>query len=691
MIPTTKSKSFCAALYQPAIAESGRYAVYVSYQTLNNSVNDAEYVVNHKGQQTVFRVNQQMGGGTWVYLGTFDFGAGCSPENSVMLTNRSKAKGVVTTDAVRFGGGMGNIVRGETTSGLPRALEGARYYAQWAGAPYNVYSSKGGEDDYSDDINVRSLFANHLAGGSRFVPNKSGLRVPIELSLAVHSDAGYKTDGQSLVGSLSICTTDHNNRRLAAGLSRSASHDFAEQLLSTITHDLQKTYGRWTRRALWDKNYSETRLPEIPSAIIETLSHQNFPDMRYGQDPNFRFTLSRAIYKSILKQSSNLHGTQYVVSPLTPDHFRIERNNLNKVTLHWNRVDDKLEPTAKAKAYKVYTSVDGGGFDNGKIVKSTSYTVKLDVGKTYNFRVSAINDGGESFPTQVLSARFSSKEARTCLIVDGFQRLASPQVINGNGLQGFDLMSDPGVSYGLTAGWSGQQQQFDITQIGKETSNGLGYSGNEMAGHFVAGNDFDYTSTHAQAIANAGDYNIISCSREALEHGYVKTSYINLIDLYFGLERNDGYSLKQYKTFTPSLIAAIEKYLQQGGRLLVSGAYLASDMLQDNERQFMRQWLHTEFGGTQRGDSRKTIYGMNTTLGIYADLNARHYAATSVDVLNTVGQSICAMQYADGSSAAVGCQTQNYRTFVMGFPFECIKDKSKQSWVMKAILSYLLN
>ena len=38
----------------------------------------------------------------------------------------------------------------------------------------------------------------------------------------------------------------------------------------------------------------------MPSAILETLSHQNFEDMRYGHDPNFKFTLGRAIYKAVL-------------------------------------------------------------------------------------------------------------------------------------------------------------------------------------------------------------------------------------------------------------------------------------------------------------------------------------------------------------------------------------------------------
>ena len=106
------------------------------FASLPKSVSDAKYIVYHKGEATEFSVNQRMGGGTWVYLGTFDFDKGCNEFNRVVCTNKASRRGVVTTDAVRFGGGMGNIERGGYTSGLPRCLEGARYYAQWAGAPY---------------------------------------------------------------------------------------------------------------------------------------------------------------------------------------------------------------------------------------------------------------------------------------------------------------------------------------------------------------------------------------------------------------------------------------------------------------------------------------------------------------------------------------------------------------------------
>ena len=181
MVKTTLNKSHdTQAIYQPTFSKAGRYAVYVSYQTLPNSVDDVLYTVWHKGEQTQFRVNQQMGGSTWVYLGTFDFDAGYSAYNRVVVSNQSSQHGVVTTDAVRFGGGMGNIERYGETSLLPRALEGARYSAQWAGMPYDVYSSKQGINDYADDINTRSLMTNFLGGGSCYMPTKEGRKVPIE-------------------------------------------------------------------------------------------------------------------------------------------------------------------------------------------------------------------------------------------------------------------------------------------------------------------------------------------------------------------------------------------------------------------------------------------------------------------------------------------------------------------------------
>ena len=690
MVKTTGSKSNDSfAAYQPRFPKAGRYAVYVSYQTLANSVNDALYTVWHRGEMTQFRVNQQMGGGTWVYLGTFDFDKGFSKYNCVTVSNHSSMSGVVTTDAVRFGGGMGNIERFGSVSGLPRALEGARYSAQWAGMPYDVYSSKNGANDYGDDINARSLMTNLLGGGSCYMPTMEGRRVPIELSLAVHSDAGFARNGKDIIGALSICTTGFNNGRLNGGISRMASRDLADALLSNELLDIKYKYGDWNRRELFDRNYSETRLPEVPSAILETMSHQSFPDMRYGQDPNFRFTLARSIYKTLLRYVNDQHGKLFTVAPLTPDNFCIEFVRNNEVRLSWNVVNDPQEPTAKPTGYILYTAIGDADFDNGTYIRSKdSHFVELEPDLLYHFKVVAFNHGGKSFPTEVLSARYTPKAAGTVMIINGFHRLSSP-AIRENGLhQGFDLDEDPGITYGPTLGWVGRQINFDRTQMGNENG-GLGDSSDELAGTLIAGNDFNYVMTHAKAVSEAGAYNIVSCASEAVSTGRVQLNRYPVVDLLLGLERNDGHSLNLYKTFDPSMQKALTGYTQQGGRLLVSGAYTVSDMMTDQEQQFMARVLHCQYGGTSQAPTNE-VNGLGTTMYFYKNLNEDHYAATSTDILHPVNAAFTAMQYADGYGAATAYKGSDCSVFVMGFPFECIKTHQKRSSIMQGILNYLI-
>lgn len=691
MARTINKKNRCSIVsYQPRIPQEGRYAVYVSYKTLKNSVDDACYTVWHKGGQTDIHVNQQMGGGTWTYLGTFDFDKGCNEFNRVTLTNLSSHKGVVTTDAVRFGGGMGNIERGGTTSGMPRCLEGARYWAQWAGMPQNIYSTKNGNDDYSDDINTRSLMTNYLAGGSCFVPSRDGLGVPIELSLAIHSDAGYAKDETGLIGPLAICTTGYNDGYLNAGISRLASRDFAEALLNNAARDLKYKYGHWNRRELYDRNYSETRLPEVPSAILETMSHQNFPDMLYGQDPNFRFTLARSIYKTILRYISDQHGRSYVVSPLTPDNFSIEFTNKDEIRLSWSAVRDPQEATSQPTGYILYTACGSTGFDNGiHINSSESYKMKLEPGVLYSFRLAAVNRGGESFPTEVLCAKYDPEASGDILIVNGFHRLSSPAVRNNATEQGFDLDDDPGVTLGRTAGWVGRQQVFDRCRMGIEDESGLGWSGNELAGHFIAGNDMNYVRTHAEAIMQSGRYNIVSCSSHAVEDGRINLSRYDMVDLLLGLERDDKHSLVFYKTFRTSMQKHLREYVGRGGKLFVSGSYIGTDMASAEERLFVSDILKCQTGGSNR-NCNGNVEGMGTTINFHNTLNETHYAATAPDILHPTGTAFPVMRYSDGHNACVAYKGQDYRTLTMGFPFECITDKNKQASIMRGIINFLL-
>lgn len=476
-----------------------------------------------------------------------------------------------------------------------------------------------------------------------------------------------------------------------------------------LVTDLTAQFGEFGKRYLWDRNYSETRLPEVPSAILEMLSHQNFPDMRIAQDPLGKFYIARSIYKTILRFVNSNHGTRYVVQPLAPQNFSVTQNQ-GVALLSWTAQLDKTEPSARPTSYIIYKAEGQGGFDNGTIVNTTRCQMLLEPGKLYHFKVAAVNAGGESFTTETLSVLYNPAASKSVLIVNNFHRLASPQVVDDEEKQGFDLNQDPGVSYGLTAGWSGKQQVFDRSRMGNETSFGLGFSGNEMIGKFVAGNDFNYVQAHATSIAASGKYNISSCSSEVITSGRVQMKNYQAVDLINGLERHDGYTHTFFKSFTPALQNSIRQYASQGGRILISGSYTGSDMQTEEEQAFLSDILKLSYEPTgstaitrdiNPEDSTVTerdsivytspnVKGLGLQFSYYNELNAQHYAATHPEILKPVGNyAFTAMQYDTGTSAAVAYKSTTYRSFVMGFPLECIIDERTRTSVLLGILKFL--
>ena len=692
-IPTErkkKNKDQAFAEWVPTLPAKGEYAVYVSYRTLPNSVSDAKYLVFHNGGVTEFKVNQKIGGGTWVYLGTFEFDKGNNDYGMVVLSNESSEHGVVCADAVRFGGGMGNIERGGKTSGLPRYLEGARYSAQWAGMPYEVYAGRKGENDYADDINTRSNTINYLSGGSVYNPQQPGLGIPLEMTMALHSDAGCsKTD--ELIGSLGIYTTDFNNGKLNTGIDRYASRDLADILLTQIQKDIYSSYNlSWTRRSMWNRNYSETRLPATPSTIIELLSHQNFADMQLGHDPNFKFTVGRAIYKGILQFVAGQHDKEYVVQPLPVSNFAIRfGKKKNTLELSWKGENDPQEPTAQPREYIVYTRIGYGGFDNGTLVSKTSHTVKIEPGLVYSFKVTAVNRGGESFPSEILSAYKAKRERERVLIINGFDRVSGPAVINTFDKAGFDLEQDPGVPYLSNISFSGAQIGFDRAQAGKEGEGSLGYSGRELEGMKIAGNTFDYPFIHGKAIQAAGKYSFVSCSDEAVENGTVTLEDYPVVDYILGMEKEDPVHKVYYKTFSSAMQRIITSYCQSGGNLFVSGAYVGSDMSgTQGNREFTEKILKYGYQNSMTDKSSNRINGLGRTITIPRAPNETSYAVPAPDCIVPVDTAFPVFTYVPGNQSAGIAYKGNYRTFVLGFPFESIQSEADRATIMAGILGF---
>ena len=689
-------------VWQPSLPHEGAYAVYVSYATLPTSVSDAEYTVRHRGISTKFRVNQQMGGGTWVYLGTFDFASGSSADNCVMLSNVSNYRGVVTADAVRFGGGMGNIARGDSLhaivrSGLPRFLEGSRYYTQWAGMPYSIYGNKESTSDYAEDINSRSLMTNHLARGSAYLPGDSGLCVPIELSLAVHSDAGFRPDSTH-IGTLGIYTTGNHTATtdvftgtlaeglLPSGRSRLMARDLCDQIMTQVDEDIRRTYGTWNRRQMHDRNYSETRVPEVPGIILETLSHQNWADMLRGHDPSFKMLLSRAIYKGILKYTASVHGGKPLVAQPLPirDFAASLTASGDSVTLRWAATPDSTDLSAQPVGYMVFTSQGERGYDNGQIVYTPHVTLPVERGTLTRYQVRAFNEGGSSLPSEELCVYAARQESRRLLIVNGFDRLAGPQPIDNDSLRGFDFDTDPGVVYQHSPSYCGRQYNMR-----RGTGEDFGQSGDELEGMLIAGNTFDFPTLHARDFLLADTtLSISSASAAAFDHGLVEGGF-HAIDLILGAQRADGYSLRANPALPPGLTARLTAFAQNGGSLLVSGAYIGEEASPEFASSVLHLMPQEPYA---LNDSSCLLSGMNTQFSIYHEPNEERYAVRRLSALAPLSDAFTSVTGPlPLRSLSVAYQGPKSRTLTYGFPLECIRETATRQAIMAASLRFILN
>ena len=154
---------------------------------------------------------------------------------------------------------------------------------------------------------------------------------------------------------------------------------------------------------MWDESYFEARVPQVPAMLLELLSHQNFADMSYGLDPAFRFVVSRAIYKGMLKFLARRDNRSYVVQPLPVRSFAISASGAADYTLTWQATPDKTEPTAMPSYYIIEERVADGAFIPVAKVSEPAFNIAVDDNEIHSYRIIAGNDGGVSFPSEVLA------------------------------------------------------------------------------------------------------------------------------------------------------------------------------------------------------------------------------------------------------------------------------------------------
>ncbi len=453
-------------------------------------------------------------------------------------------------------------------SGMPQWTEGARYWLLSQGADSTLWNLYEG-DEYKDDMKCRAMWVNSLES-------------PADLCLAFHTDGLDSGDDSTIVGTLAIYTAhdDDGKTTLRNGRDREkANRNLADWIQTQVTEDLQHIVPHWTRRQLKEANYCESRVPVVPSMILELLSHKNMADMKYGLNPKFRFAASRAVYKGILRY---LNGPDASVQPLPVEQLCIGKDGL----LKWKAPIDTLEMSARPTYYMVYTQADNGEWDVQQVT-NTQVRLENKRGVRYSYYVVAGNEGGLSLPSPIISSYISEKEENpTILVVDGFDEVYGPDWFADSTFAGI-VPGSYACEDGFSCAYIGEQWNYRRADTWTNDDNcGWGSCYRDHAGQLTIGNTHDYAVLHGRALQQMG-LSYVSCTAEMarLDSSFAAVDYI--------CGRNRMPVKADY-------LPLLSEYLKQGGRLLLS-----TDHLSALDPKWTKRNLHASYYAAQATRSGK--------------------------------------------------------------------------------------
>ncbi|MBI1290724.1 hypothetical protein GC173_05715 [bacterium] len=620
----TSGTPTATATWTVTVPADGYYNVYASWSAYSVRANDAQYLVHHSGGVSEVRMNQKIDGYTWNLLGNWYFEAG-APESQrkIVLTNKSSdgTASNVSADAIRLGGGMGDVARHTSgVSGRPRWEEEAVNYLQFTGFGYSgdLYT---GSDDEAGGWADRPQYARWEHSG------KDG-GVEDALYFAWHTNA---FDGT------------------ARGLStfRHSTATAASQSLQYILHD--KLYAHiegqwfpsWTVRSKNVTNFGENNQSSLgtnlPGVLLEGLFHDNATDAGGYAEPKFRYEVARALVQGIIEYYETRDSITLTNPPETPTNFRVVSTGSGGATLSWNAPPNSGSNTYlgdAATGYRVYTSTNGFGFDDGVAVTGTSTTITgLVPGTAKFFRVVATNAGGQSFPTETLSA---ADGYGSVLIVNGFDR-------NDKGLTPKETITNAGT---------------DLLRLDPRT--------------FQA---FNYVVEHAKALQGTG-VGISSTSNEAVVAGQVDLDDFSAVFWILGEESTAD------ESFSSAEQTIVTNYLNgTNPRLFLSGAEIGWDLGRSTQPQadqdFYNQKLRAAYVGDSAGTYSISAPGSGPFSGVGAfdfnPTNGARYRAETADRINTSNGSTVALTYSGGSGGNAAVYYDGaYRLIHLAFPFETI-------------------
>jgi len=627
------------ATWTANIPEDGYYNVYASWASFSARAQDAQYLVRHSGGESEILVDQTIDGYTWVLLGNWYFEAG-SPENErqVVLTNSSQDATAtnVSADAVRWGGGMGDFARHVNgVSGRPRWEEEADLYLQFNGMGYSGVHYTG-NDDEAGGWSDRPQYA-------RWEHSQKDGSVEDALYFAWHTNA-FNGNARGL------STFRHGTATAASQTFQTIMHDKLYEAMNTLWF----TGETWTVRSKNVTNFGENNQNSLgtglPGFLFEGLFHDNEEDSTAYNEPELRRIMARAITQGIIDYFNDRDNSSIIYPPEPPENFRVTMRNNNSATLAWSAGPSGGFNGDGATSYKVFTSSNGFGFDDGFVVNGTSTVVQnIPSNEPIYFRVAAVNAGGQSFPTETLAAKHGANDV---LIVNGFDRNQRSLI-----------------------------PTEDIARAGVDLRRHVPHT-------FQA---FNYIVEHADALRNM-PVSISSSSNES-----VALSQVNLSD-YDGLIWIAGEESTTDDTFSVAEQQAISNYLNSGGKnFFVSGAEIGWDLGRQGSssptdlaffNNDLRSLYVQDDAGTYNINPSGAPFNSLANFNFAPNSGAR-YDAEFPDVMGTNNGSSSALSYSGGSGGVAATAFDgSSRVINMGFPFETISNEPDRTAVMEAAMDF---
>jgi len=631
------SKVTATASWTPDIPADGYYHVYVSYSQDGSHASDAHYVVHHPGGDTDVYVDQRVHGSTWVYIGRFWFYAGSDRSNgSVELGNDSSDHDAfVSADAVRFGGGMGDVMRGGTTSGHERWEEAAIYYTQFAGAPPAVYDYDDNGDGY--DPSSRSRFADweHEEGEDA-------------LYFSWHSNAGGGQGTSTYV--YGPCGPGEG----CGFTGYEGSEEFAEFIQDDVVDAITELWqSDWSDRGVRVAYFAEVNPAnndEMPSALIELAFHDHEEDTALLKHPQFRRDASRAMMHGMIDYFAWRDGEEPVYPPEPPTHLEVVAAGPGRLRATWSPPPHGLPLGDPATSYRVYLSLDGRAYDDGWDVTGTEAVVENLGGYEPVFlRVTAVNAAGESFPSPTQGAVPTPTETRI-LVVDGFDRLDRSLLL-----------------YRDAGGAVGEVTHMDLDRM----------------------NRFDFTVEHLWALAAAG-VPVDTSGSEVIADGGDVGDYMLVV----WMAGNEGTDDESFSAVEQAWIA---DHLDGGGKLFVSGAEIGWDLDECGSADDLA-FYETYLLSALASDDAGTYQVDPAPAGIFAGLGAMgfddgtggYYDVRYPDVLDLLPGAEPALYYDGDPGMPAALASDDGQLIYLGFPFETILGAEERAALMGDALAHLV-